>query len=75
MIPFGSDVAFVSALAQYEQPLRLYCPSSTGRSSAGSSGEWGPSEWGWPGQGAQARPWIPALASNSKNILSPNPLW
>ena len=44
------------------------CASSTGRSSAGSSGEWGP-EWGWPGQGAQARPWLPALASNSKLSL------
>ena len=41
---------------------------STGRSSAGSSGERGP-EWGWPGQGAQARPWLPALASNSKISL------
>ena len=43
-------------------------PSSAGRSSAGSSGEWGP-EWGWPGQGAQARPWLPALASNLKISL------
>ena len=36
------------------------------RSSTGSSGERWPSEWGWPGQEAQARPWLPALASNSK---------
>ena len=26
----------------------------------------GPSEWDLPGQEAQARPWLPALASNSK---------
>ena len=44
------------------------CASSMGRSSAGSSGEWG-LECGWPGQGAQARPWLPALASNWKISL------
>ena len=30
---------------------------------------WRGPEWGWPGQGAQARPWLPALASNSKISL------
>ena len=44
------------------------------RSSAGSSGEHWPSEWGWPGQEAQARPWLPALPSNSKYDLSKPPL-
>ena len=44
------------------------CALSAGRSSAGSSGEQDP-EWGWPGQGAQARPWLPPLASNSKLSL------
>ena len=44
------------------------CVLSAGRSSAGSSGERGP-EWDWPGQGAQARPWLSALASNSKISL------
>ena len=38
--------------------------------STGSSGEWGP-EWGWPGQGAQARPWLPALASTQKYLSKP----
>ena len=44
----------------------LCCASSVARSSAGSSSERRPSEWGWPGQEAQARPGLPALASNSK---------
>ena len=44
----------------------LCCASSVARSSTGSSGEHLPSEWGWPGQEAQARPWLPAFASNSK---------
>ena len=52
----------------------LCCASSTARFSTGSSGECWPSEWGWPGQEAQARPWLLPWPVTQKYDLSKPPL-